>query len=288
MSAASQLDLEDPWVRLVGNWLGPWDMGKDLADFSCSDWWSFEDGEDWFCREGFGSLVSHYGRGLPVSLETPVSKIRWDGRGVAVVTGRGTLEARAAVVTVSTGVLAAGGLTFKPAPPSAQQEAFARISMGTYNHIALFFSEDVFDAGEDASISHAPASKQSMGLLTNISGTGLTFGLVGGSFGRELERAGAEAAVDFALGELKALFGSRIDRAFVKGSMTRWGHDPWTLGSYASADPGYTHLRPLLRQPLGARVFFAGEACHPSLWATCAGAYLTGLDAADAVAAKLL
>ena len=288
VSAASQLDLADPWVRLAGAWLGPWDMGKDLTDFSCLDWWSFEDGADWYCAEGFGSLVAHYGRGLPVRLATPVRKILWDSRGVAVETNDGTLKAKAAVVTVSTGVLAAGGITFDPPPSAEQQEAFARISMGTYNHIALLFSEDVFGRGDDATIAYKSASKRPMGLLTNISGTRLTFGVVGGSFGRELELAGAAAAVDFARAELKAIFGSRIDRAFIKGTMTRWGEDPWTRGSYASAEPGHSHLRAALRRPLGDRVFFAGEACHPSLWATCAGAYLTGIERAEEVARRLL
>lgn len=287
VSAASVLDLDDRWMRLVGTSMGPWEMGKDPQDFSCLDWWSFEDGADWFCTEGFGTLVAHYGRGLPVSLATPASAVRWNGPGVAVDTPAGTLAAKAAIVTVSTGVLAARRPAFDPAPPAEQAEAFARISMGTYNHIALLFSEDIFGQGADSYLTYSIDPERAMGLITNISGTRLSFNYVGGSFGRELERAGPEAAVDWALGGLRGLFGGAVDRAFVKGTMTRWGEDPWTLGSYASAEPGYTHLREVLRRPLGERVFFAGEACHPSLWATCAGAYLSGLETAEEVARRL-
>ena len=60
----------------------------------------------------------------------------------------------------------------------------------------------------------------------------------------------------------------------------RWGLDPFSLGAYASAEPGYTHLRRVLRQPVGNRIFFAGEACHRSLWSTAAGAHLSGLEVA--------
>ena len=287
VSVASVLDLKDPWIRLVGETMGPWEMGKDPQDLSCLDWWSFEDGADWFCKEGFGTLVAHYGRGLPVSLSTPVTAVRWNGRGVAVETPAGTLAARAAVVTVSTGVLAAGAIAFDPPPPPEQVEAFARISMGTYNHIALLFSEDIFGQGDDSYLTYRMDDDRAMGLITNISGTRLSFNYVGGSFGRELERSGAEAAVDWALEGLRGLFGGAVDRAFVKGTMTRWGEDPWTLGAYASAEPGYTHLRQALRRPLGERVFFAGEACHPTLWATCAGASLNGIETAEEVARRL-
>jgi len=44
-------------------------------------------------------------------------------------------------------------------------------------------------------------------------------------------RAGAGAAVAFAHERLRGLFGSAIDRHFVKGAFTRWGRDPWTRGA---------------------------------------------------------
>ena len=88
-------------------------------------------------------------------------------------------------------------------------------------------------------------------------------------------------------GALKKTYGNDIAKSFVKGNYTRWGKDPWTLGSYASAEPGYYDMRRELRRPVGDRVFFAGEACHPSLWATCAGAYLSGIEIAKAVAKRV-
>lgn len=275
------------WAPLVAAQHGAWSMGKDLGDFSCLDWWNSAGGGDWFCKEGFGSLVAHYGRDLPVKLSSPVRRIRWDGPGVTVEFPAGSLRAKAAIVTVSTGVLAAEKIAFDPPLPVETREAFDRISMGTYNNIALMFSEDLFELGDDAYIAYRMETPEGMGLISNVSGTGLSYGYVGGSFGHELERAGAEAAVDFGLGEVRKLVGGRTDRAFVKGTMSRWGEDPWTLGAYASAEPGYTHLREMLRQPVGERVFFAGEACHPDLWATCGGALLSGIQTAGAVSRAL-
>ncbi len=283
VSAASVAPVTGAWDALAAARIGPWSMGKDLEDFSCLDWWNSDGGDDWFCREGFGTLVAHYGRGLPVRLSTPVTGIRWNGPDVAVDTADGTLIAKAVLLTVSTGVLASGGIEFTPALPPEKVESFHRLPMGTYNHIALQFSENVFGTGPDHYFSYQTDTTDAVGFLTNVSGTDLNFGYVGGDFGRGLEKAGVAAAVDWGLGELRKIFGSTIDKAFVKGNFTRWGEDPWTIGSYASAEPGYTHMRGALRKTVAERIFFAGEACHHSMWATCGGALLSGINVARRV-----
>ena len=33
--------------------VGPWEVvAKDFGRFSCADWYSGEDGTDWYCKEG--------------------------------------------------------------------------------------------------------------------------------------------------------------------------------------------------------------------------------------------
>ena len=284
VSPASLFDVSAPWHQLAANMIGPWSMGKDLDHFSCTDWWSGEGGNDWYCRQGFGALVAHYGHGLPVRLSSPATRVRWDGQGVRVDTAAGVLEADAVVVTVSNGVLASGKLAFLPDLDASKHSAFEQISMGSYNHIALLFADDVVGLGEDAYLAYHSESPEATAFITNISGTPLNFGWVGGRFGRELESAGESDAVDFGLAALVGMLGSGIREKFVKGSFTRWSQDEWTLGSYASAEPGFAHLRAALRAPVADRIFFAGEACHRSLWATCAGAYLSGIETAREVA----
>ena len=77
-------------------------MGADLDQFSSLDWWNMEDGENYFCREGFGALVAHYGREVPVSLNTAVTGVDWNGRGVTVRTRKGDIRTNRIIVTVST------------------------------------------------------------------------------------------------------------------------------------------------------------------------------------------
>ncbi|MBN34307.1 MAG: twin-arginine translocation pathway signal protein [Rhodospirillaceae bacterium] len=288
IDVASVVPQDQPWSPLVACYIGGWSMGKDLRDLSCLDLWNGEAGsENWFCRQGFGTVISHYGREIPVELNTAVESIDWSGSGVRVGTSSGSIETSAVILTVSTGVLAAEGIRFTPALDAQKQESFHRISMGTYNHIALMFSKDIFELGEDGYFEYKPATTDAVGFLTNISGSNLAFGYVGGSFGKELIDAGVDAAVNFGLEKIKASLGNDIEKSFVKGTYTAWDSDPLTLGSYASAEPGYAWMRRVLREPVGDRVFFAGEACHPLLWATAAGALLSGQDAATDVATRI-
>lgn len=284
VAAASVVDASGAWEKTAGFMIGPWSMAKDLDDFSCTDWWHSLNQDDRYCAAGYGTLVVKHARGIPVSLDTAVERIRWGGSGVRVDTNRGTIRARAVIVTVSTGVLAAGGITFEPALSPEKEESFQKISMGYYNHIALQFDEDIFGMGEDGYLFHQVTdSNEAIGTLTNASGTGIAYCDVGGSFARELERDGDEAALDFAMERLRAMIGSDVDRYFVKAVATNWGTDPHFRGAYASAQPGAFALRDVLRERVGDRIFFAGEACDRWMWATVGGADQSGRDTARSV-----
>ena len=106
---------------------------------------------------------------------------------------------------------------------------------------------------------------------------------VGGEFARELEKEGVDGGIDFALGELRKIFGSKIDQHFIKGDATRWGSDPLYYRSYASAEPGAHRYRKHLRKPIGDRIYFSGEACSKLHWSTLHGSYETGVRAAKSV-----
>ena len=182
--------------------------------------------------------------------------------------------------------------SIRAALPPEKVESFHRISMGHYEHIALYFNANVFGTGPDEYLlynakSHGAHSPALMGLLTNVSGTGLTLADVGGDFAMDLEKAGGDAAIEFARSELRAIFGGAIDRHLVKSHFTRWGNNALTRGAYASAEPGAYRLRSVLRRPVGERVWFAGEGCSAGAWATVHGAHESGRDVARLVAARI-
>ncbi len=280
--------LKTPWGPTIAAYIGPWEMGKNLDDFSCQDWWSGDGGTDWFCREGYGAVLAHFGKDIPVQLSTFVKKIKWGGSGVTVQTSKGDIETKAVIVTVSTGVLAKEHIKFEPALPVKKQESFNAISMGIYNNIALHFTEDVFGEGRDVYVNNQYQSEEAVGFMTNLSNSNLVFGYVGGRFAADLETAGMKVAVTYALDEVKKMLGNDVEKKFIKGFSTIWGKMSSTEGAYASAKPGMYPMRKVLRETVADKVYFAGEACHRSMWATVGGAFDNGLEVATKVAKQLM
>lgn len=277
-----------PWGPTMAAEIGAWEMAKNLDEFSCVDWWNSAGGQDWFCRQGYGAVLRHYGAGLPAALGTTVESISWGEHGVVVATNKGDIRAKAVIVTVSTGVLAGGHIRFRPDLPPEKPESFDAISMGIYNNVALHFSEDVFGEGNDTYVNNQYRGEESIGFITNISGSNLVFGYVGGRFGASLESDSVQASVDFALAEVKRMLGNDVEKKFNKGTSTLWGKNRLTVGAYASAKPGKAPMRAVLREPVAERIYFAGEACHPTMWATVGGALVSGAETAAATARRVV
>ena len=275
-------NFDHPMSSIARFILGPWTMGKELEKLSVLDYASMKDSIDWYCKEGFGTLVAHYGSKLPVSLDTIVEAIDWRGNDLRISTNRGNIRSKAVIVTVSTGVLASDAIKFNPALPAEKLESFDSISMGCYEHIWLEFSTPIAGLKPDTYILNFTDEPDStFGASANASGSTLTYFDVGGQIADELSRHSKADRVNFALDRLRSIFGSEIDQTFVKGSASSWATDPLTVGSYASAQPGAFNRRDVLREPIADRIFFAGEACHQTMFASVAGAHLSGGDTAE-------
>ncbi len=112
----------------------------------------------------------------------------------------------------------------------------------------------------------------------------LMVGFVGGEFGWQLSGAGPEAAIDFALQQVVDMFGTSARWHFVKGHLTGWAENPWTLGAYSAARQGHFDARAELARSVAHRLFFAGEAVATPYAQLCGGAFLSGQAAARDVA----
>lgn len=274
-------DLGD-WRSTIEFVLGPYSCGKDLAEVSAADFSrSAERGIDAFCNIGFGGLLAKLAANIPVQLGTPARRIEWNYRvGVEIGTPKGTIRARTAIVTASTGVLASGKIRFDPDLPKRQQDAISKLSLGSYEHIALELPGNPLGMQPDDLIFEQSSSTRTAGILANVSGTPLCVVDVGGKFGRDLATRGEEAMVDFALEWLEGLYGSNFTKVVKRASATRWYNEPWVLGSFSCASVGGQPSRSVLMEPLASRMWFAGEAVHETLWGTVGGAWESGDRAA--------
>jgi monoamine oxidase len=277
---------DDPWRPFLDG-LSSFLNGVELDQLSVRDFLAYDDAAsetNWRLPGGYGAFIGDQAAGLPVALGTRVTSVV-EGDGVELETDRGTIRARAAIVSVSSNVLARGDIRFSPAIDDHLQAA-SRLPLGLANKVFLAMSEP------DA----VPAESHLLGQLDRA-GTGSYYlrpfgrpvieAFLGGALARDLEAAGDAAAIDFVSRELGDLLGGDFVRSLTPLAVTGWGREPTIGGSYSHAEPGHASARAVLARPAGARLCFAGEACSPRDYSTAHGAWQSGVAAADWIDAAL-
>jgi monoamine oxidase len=283
-AVSSIQQIRTPEEQVAATYIGPMDMAVDLDELAIRDYDDQAELEpNYLVREGLGSVVRSFGDGLPISLETPVRRIRYGGPGVVLETGKGEISARACVVTVSTGVLRAGSIAFDPVLPDWKETAIADVPMGMLAKIPLVLDGERFGLKPFEDILCEQQSNQDIYFLAFPFDFNLMIGFVGGDFGWEMSAAGRDVAVDFATGALKRMFGNDAAKHVVKGELSRWASNPWVRGASSAARPGRTAARRELGRPVANRLFFAGEALAGEFAQTVGGASLSGQRTAKEV-----
>ena len=96
---------------------------------------------------------------------------------------------------------------------------------------------------------------------------------------------GDDEVIAGCLAVLRKMFGPDIPDP-TAAIRSGWEEDPYARGSYSYAKVGQKpEDRAKLGEPVGERLFFAGEAAHPRFWGTVHGAYETGTLAARRILA---
>jgi monoamine oxidase len=275
------------WFNTAAAAIGPLDMGVDLEAMSVKDWSLLDETEpNRLVRQGVGTLIGRMAFGLPIAVNAPVRAIASQGAGVAVTTDRGTVRARAAIVTVSVGVLSAGAIRIEPSLATAMDNALGGLQMGLLSKVALAYapSSPLMRFSDGSVLLPQAADQRGHSFLVRPFGAPLVVCFVGGSLAWDLSTRGEAEAVAFARDGLRALFGNEADRGFRKGTATGWGGNPLTRGAYSAARPGRWQARHALGTPMNDRVFLAGEALAGRGAQTAHGAYQNG----QAVARRVL
>lgn len=263
------------------------EYGADLADLSLNHFdENYEmEWDDHLVVGGYDRLVERMAAGFDVRLGQTVERIEHDDRQVRVSLASGeTLAAGRAIVTLPLGVLQANAVRFAPELPDWKRAAISRLAMGVVNKLVLSFPRRFWPAqphflgyaardgsGELAQIVNLYASTGQNALAIHYAGRRA----------KELEQQPEEATIAAAVRILRIMFGSGIPEPDGY-RLTRWGQDPFSLGSYSYAPPGATgEDHDLLAAPVGERLFFAGEATHRRFPSTVHGAYLSGVREAN-------
>ena len=289
MSVAQALPADlGAWQSTISFALGPFFCGQDIGSISVQDLGRAADRErSAYCRQGYGTLLAKLAAGLPVRLSTPVTRIDWYRDRVEIASARGRIIARTAIVTASTNVLAADKIEFEPDLPRATLEAAHSLALGSYDHIGLLMPRNPFDLQRDDLVFEQSSGPRTAALLARVSGTDLHMVEVAGGFGRELAAKGEPAMLDFARDWLGGLFGTSVKSLITRARATRWNDEPYVLGAMSAAAPGGANARDALAEPVGGRLWLAGEAVHATKWGTVVGAWESGERAAEAALQRM-
>ena len=279
--AALMASVPGPWAPTIALWEGAIIAAADADDLSAEDWRrNLLPPPNLLPPGGLGDFVARR-LATPAWLDTPAARIAWDGPGVRVDTPRGTVRAAACILTVSTGVLAAGAIRFDPPLPGMVQTAVDRLPMGLATKVTLPAADDGRLGIADNSTLVRQVAAGEMGMTFNAwpLGRGHLAGYMGGRAAWAV--AGNDAAAEaFAREQVRAMLGPvRLGQRAV---VTAWGTDPLFRGAYSYAWPGHAGARASLADAFpGERLLFAGEATRTDgLAGTVGGAWLSGRDAA--------
>jgi monoamine oxidase len=282
VAASTFLEPGNRWNPMI-NAFSSYLNGCELNVESLLDMEAYQDSEiNWRLRDGYGTLITAYGAGLPLALKCTVTTIDHSGARLRIETSQGTLTANKAIVTVSTNLIADEAIRFRPGLP-AKVDAARGLPLGLADKVMLVLEEPqgVESAlPKDGSLRGATMRTAMGSYHLRPFGNACIEGYFGGSFARALENAGPGALAAQSIDEIVALLGGDYRRKLKPLAESRWAHDPFARGSYSHALPGHAGDRAILAAPVDERLFFAGEATSPNFFSTAHGARDSGERAA--------
>ncbi|MCJ2014181.1 flavin monoamine oxidase family protein [Methylobacterium sp. J-076] len=273
------------YVRAIAGFMS----GVGPEEISAIDYLAYDDastGRNWHVPLGYGTLVA---ASLPsattLRLATPAERIDLTADGVAVTTRAGTVRVGAAILTVSTAVLAGDAIRL-PSGTDPWREAAAALPLGRNEKVFLEIGRDAaFEADTHAYGNLDDARSAAYSIRPH--GWPVIEAFLGGDGARIVAEEGPAAGFAHVSAELASLFGSDVASAIRPLAATSWSRMASIGGAYSCALPGRSDARARLARPFEDRLFFAGEATHPFDFTTAHGAHDSGVRAADEALAAL-
>jgi monoamine oxidase len=285
--AADALPAGGEWTSYIRTIVG-FISGAPLEKLSAADYLAYDDASsehNWRTPAGLGTVVANaFPQEVPLRLSTPVHALTLGARGVTLATAAGAVTARAAILTVSTAVLAGDAIEL-PAELAPWREAAGKLPLGRNEK---FFLEILGEAPfvPESQVLGNPRDSSTGSYYIRPLGSPLIGCFFGAEGARLVEERGLVAGFDFAVEQLVALFGADVRAALRPLAASSWSASKLVGGAYSYALPGHAAARQSLARSFDARVFFAGEATSAGDFSTAHGAHDSGVRAAEEVIAS--
>ncbi|UPG90254.1 FAD-dependent oxidoreductase [Luteibacter aegosomaticola] len=263
--------------------------GAPLERISATDYNAYERAateQNWRLPRGYGALITaHLPTDVGCRFATPVEAIDADGDGVVLTTPQGTIRSRAAIITVSTNVLASSAIRL-PSALDDWRHAATCLPLGCDEKLFFEIVGEVDLPTEQVLIAD-PYDPDSPVFYFRPLERPLVETFLGGRSAHQITADGPAASFDHLSTLLAGLLGSEAASHLRPLASSAWSISTYIGGSYSHALPTQAHQRQQLGQPFRERLFFAGEATHPNAFSTAHGALESGTRAADEVLASL-
>lgn len=266
---------------------GPLESAAELGKTSAVDGAHFEAGEDDLIDKGMGAFVEKLGDGLPVCLNSPVTRVDYSAEGVKVSAGGRVFEGANALVTVSVGVLKKRKIAFEPELPKEKLQAIDGLQMGNMQKVIVPLKRDIFpkepmnswilyegnlsgaalDFAKKQGLPLVKGTRVVMGLVIKPLNKNIAIGFFGGDWARALEKRCAsvergsgksnpqcdDLSIAITRSALSNISGEKkIDEDIQEEGIhvTRWSLDSTSFGAYSVAEPGSWYQREVLAEPV--------------------------------------
>ena len=262
---------------------------KDLTQMSSLDFArAAERNAAAFCKQGFGALLAVLAQGLTVQLSTPARSDRHQKPASRSIRrkARSRPAPRSSPFRPTSSRPAASNSL--PSLITVQSDAFGRLSLGSYDHIALELAGNPLGLEATIWCSRSPPTRIPPRFSPTCPARRFALIDVAGAFGRDLSAHGEAAMFDFR----RRVAGRPLRRRSEEGDRPQTGDALEQRSVSRSAHgppprPGGEFARRQLFDPISDDVWYAGEAAHETLWGTVGGAWESGERAADAVLRRL-
>jgi monoamine oxidase len=240
-------------------------------------------GADALFPGGFDQITTHLARGLDIRLSAQVAQV---APGQLRLTDGTRIAADHVICTVPLGVLQSGKIRFAAALDPARQAAIKGLRMGLLNKCWLRFDRVAWPDDVDwiGWLGPKPGHWGEWVSLARGLGAPVLLGFNAADTAAEVESLSDRDTVAAAHAALRAMFGSRFPGP-IAAQVTRWGQDPFSLGSYSfnAVGTGPDSRRALAGADWDGALWFAGEAMSPGYFGTAHGAVLSGRSVAQEI-----
>lgn len=245
------------------------DQGASASQLSA--YWNSKDEENWISgdedfkfKETFFDLIDKF-IAKPIKdqikYNCQITTIDYSGDKVKLTDANAnTYEADKVIVTVPISILKLNEIAFTPTLAKEKTDAFNKFGMGAGMKVFLKFKEKFFvEELYGGSVCGAYVD-DSVGKTTNDN---VLLAFVMGDQAAYLHSLGSDTAITNALlNELDTIYSGKASSAFMEAKVFNYTDKPFIKGAYGYSTIGMGNSREIAARPVGAKLYFAGEAMN--------------------------